>query len=177
MITGKESKNEEVPMTIPTTLKRWLPSLLFAIAVGGVLGGCVMKKPVQSQSYVVVFKTPQWRFADTGYIRTGDGVAELEVFEAGQRILRLQVENLVCVEGEGCLSKSAFNEKYLSAAYPDDFFYHVLRGEAILDGQNFVHTDEGFEQRIGGILYRVTARQIYFKDFARGILIKFKRLQ
>ena len=141
------------------------------------LGGCAMHKPAVSEPYVVVFKTPKWRFADTGYIRTGDGVAELEVFEAGQRILRLQVENLVCVEGEGCLSKAKFNAKYLSAAYPDDLFYELLRGEPIMDKTNFVRTDEGFEQRIGGILYRVTAEEIYFKDALQGILIKFKRLQ
>jgi hypothetical protein len=157
-------------------MTRWILPLQAVFLAGLMLGGCAMQKPALSQSYVVVFKTPQWRFADTGYIRKGDGVAELEVFEAGQRILRLQVENLVCVEGEGCLSKSAFNEKYLSAAYPDDLFYHLLRGEAILDGEALVHTDEGFEQRIGGIFYRVTAQQIYFKDFERGILIKFKKL-
>ena len=69
----------------------WASLLLF--------GGCGMKKPAVSAAYVVVFKTPQWRFADTGYIRSGDGVAELEVFEAGQRVLRLQIEGLVCVEG------------------------------------------------------------------------------
>jgi hypothetical protein len=141
------------------------------------LGGCAMHKPVRSEPYVVVFKTPQWRFADTGYIRTGDGVAELEVFETGQRILRLQVEHLVCVEDEGCLSKAAFNEKYLSAAYPDDLFYHLLRGEPIMGAENLVRTDDGFEQRLGGILYRVSSGEIYFKDFARGILIKFKPLK
>ena len=141
------------------------------------LGGCAMHKPEHSQAYVVVFKTPQWRFADTGYIRTGDGVAELEVFEAGQRILRLQVENLVCVEGEGCLSKAAFNEKYLSPDYPDDLFYRLLRGEPIMDGENLVRTDDGFEQRIGTIIYRVSAAETYFKDAGHGILIKFKRIQ
>ena len=141
------------------------------------LGGCAMHKPAQSEPYVVVFKTPHWRFADTGYIRKGDGVAELEVFEAGQRILRLQVENLVCVEGEGCLSKASFNEKYLSADYPDDLFYHLLRGEPIMGAENLVRTNAGFEQRIGGILYRVSAEEIYFKDSGRGILIKFKPLK
>ncbi|WP_345985227.1 hypothetical protein WCX49_11515 [Sulfurimonas sp. HSL-1656] len=156
-----------------TTLRSWL----FAALVAVLFGGCTMKKPPETEAYVVVFKTPQWRFADTGYIRKGDGVAELEVFEAGQRILRLQVETLVCTEGEGCLSKSAFNAKYLSADYPDDLFYHLLRGEAIMERKNLVHTDAGFEQNIGGIVYRVTPEQIYFKDFEHGILIKFKRLQ
>ena len=140
------------------------------------LGGCVMKKPVVSAAYVVVFKTPQWRFADTGYIRSGDGVAELEVFETGQRVLRLQIGRLVCMDGQGCLTKAAFNAKYLSDDYPRDLLYHLLRGEAIMDGENLVHTDEGFEQQIGGIVYRRSASQIYFKDFERGILIKFKKL-
>jgi len=126
---------------------------------------------------VVVFKTPQWRFADTGYIRKGDGVAELEVFEAGQRILRLQVTSFVCTENEGCLSKAAFNAKYLSADYPEDLFYHLLRGEAIMERENLVHNDDGFEQDIGSIVYRVSAEEIYFKDSERGILIKFKRLE
>lgn len=156
-----------------TILWRWL----FTALVAALFGGCAMKKPPETEAYVVVFKTPQWRFADTGYIRKGDGVAELEVFEAGQRILRLQVDTLVCTEGEGCLSKAAFNAKYLSTDYPDDLFYHLLRGEAILQRQNLIHTNDGFEQQVGGIVYRVTAEQIYFKDFERGILIKFKRLQ
>lgn len=151
--------------------------ILFTLWASLLLGGCAMKKPAHTASYVVVFKTPKWRFADTGYIRSGDGVAELEVFEAGQRILRLQIQNLVCVEDEGCLCKSAFNAEYLSAAYPDDLFYHLLRGEPIMHKQNLVRTEDGFEQRIGEIVYRVSAKEIYFKDTARGILIKFKRLR
>lgn len=140
------------------------------------LAGCGLKKPEVSTAYLVVFKTPQWRFADTGYIRKGEGVAEVEVFEAGQRVMRLQIEERVCVEGEGCLSKAAFNADYLSAAYPDDLLYHILRGEPIMGGENLLRNDAGYEQHIGGIVYRVSAEQIYFKDSARGILIKFKKL-
>lgn len=140
------------------------------------LGGCTMTKPTHSAAYLVVFKTPKWRFADTGYIRTGHDVAELEVFEAGHRVLRLQIRNLVCVEGEGCISKAAFNEEYLSPAYPPELFYHLLRGETIMDSAELVRTDSGFEQRVGGIVYRVSGDEVYFKDSDKGILIKFKKL-
>ncbi len=140
------------------------------------LGGCAMKKPEVSEAYLVVFKTPKWRFADTGYIRTGDKVAELEVFEAGHRVLRLQIENQVCVEGEGCLSKSEFNSQYLSSEYPSDLLYHLLRGEPIYDGEQLVRGDAGYEQGFDGIVYRVGGKEIYFKDRKRGIMIKFKRL-
>lgn len=159
-------------MTIPI-LFRWLP--LWSVLL--LSGGCAMKKPERSEAYVVVLKTPQWRFADTGYVRRGDGVAELEVFETGQRVLRLQIENLVCVEGEGCLSKSAFNEKYLSDDYPDDLFYHLLRREPIMGSKNLLRTDDGFEQRIGALFYRVGADGLFFKDSEHRILIKLSPLQ
>jgi hypothetical protein len=147
--------------------------VVFALAL---LGGCAMKKPGVSEAYLVVLKTPKWRFADTGYVRTGDKVAELEVFEAGQRVLRLQIENLVCVETQGCLSKSEFNSRYLSPDYPDDLLYHLLRGEPIFEGKHLVRGDAGYEQVFGGIVYRVGGKEIYFKDCERGIMIKLRRL-
>lgn len=150
--------------------------IFFTLWASLLLVGCAFKKPDISNPYLIVFKTPQWRFADTGYIRTGSDVAEIEVFEAGHRLLRLQIENRVCVEGEGCMSKSGFNEAYLSPDYPDDFFFHLLRGEPIHGGRDLHETETGFEQHVDGLLYRVSPKQIYFKDTNRGILIKFKRL-
>ncbi len=142
------------------------------------LGGCAMKKPAVSQPYVIVFKTPQWRFADTGYIRRGDGVTELEVFEAGQRLLRLQIAKTVCVESEGCIGKKQFNARYLSSDYPGNLFAHVLRGEPIYAKLNLKKTPEGFEQAIqlpeADIVYRVENAKVYFKDRKNHILIKLK---
>ena len=144
------------------------------------LGGCAMKKPAVSQAYVIVFKTPKWRFADTGYIRKGEGVTELEVFEAGQRIVRLQIGNMVCVESEGCIGKEQFNAQYLSAAYPEDLFANVLRGKPIYRKLNLKETSEGFEQAISlpeaDIVYRVGNGKVYFKDRISHILIKLKRM-
>lgn len=150
--------------------------IAYGVIMALLMVGCALKKPEVSEPYLVVFKTPKWRFADTGYIRTGDKVAELEVFEAGHRVLRLQIENMVCVEGEGCISKADFNAEYLSDAYPDELLYHLLRGEPIFGGENLVHTEAGFLQEIGGITYRVSKGSVYFKDRERGIFVKFKRL-
>ncbi len=152
--------------------------LIAGALLGALLTGCAMKKPEVSRPCVVVFKTPQWRFADTGYVRTGEGVAELEVFEAGQRVLRLQIENAVCVEGEGCVSKADFNARYLNAAYPADLLYHLLRAEPVFGREGLRRTESGFEQRIVtpsvDILYRVEGRQVYFKDRKNRIMIKLK---
>lgn len=144
------------------------------------LGGCAMKKPAVSQPYVIVFKTPKWRFADTGYIRKDDEVVELEVFEAGQRIVRLQIGNMVCVESEGCIGKEQFNAQYLSAVYPESLFANVLKGKPIYEKRNLKKTSKGFEQAISlpeaEIVYRVGNGKVYFKDRINHILIKLKRM-
>ena len=142
------------------------------------LDGCAMKKPEVSEPYVIVFKTPEWRFADTGYIRKGGGVTELEVFEAGQRILRLQFGKMVCFESRGCIDKREFNARYLSADYPEDLFANVLNGRPIYAKLNLKEMPEGFEQAISlpkaEIIYRVSRGSVYFKDRINRILIKLK---
>ncbi len=143
--------------------------------------GCAMKKPPHSEPYVIVMKTPKWRFADTGYVRTGDGVAELEAFEAGVRVLRLQAGDAVCVEGEGCLDRTAFNRRFLAAAYPPDTLYRLLRREPIFARRNLVRTPAGFTQHIVSdrydIVYRVEGKRLYFKDRKNRILIKLKPIK
>ena len=85
---------------------------------------------------------------------------------------------MVCVEGEGCMRKSTFNEQYLSPAYPDDLLKNVFLGQPIFNGKNLLKTDLGFVQVIQAsgvdIVYKVELDQIYFKDKSNAILIKVK---
>jgi len=114
-----------------------------------------------------------------GYVRSNEKVVALELFSAGHPVGKFEIENLVCVDGEGCLSKSSFNETYLSKYYPDTLMENVLRGAPIYGGINLVESVHGFEQHIFdedvAIKYRVSARQIYFKDRVNGVLIKIKK--
>ncbi len=143
------------------------------------LSGCGAKPFVTNHAATIILKTPKIRFADTGYIRTNDDLVALELFSAGHPAGKFEIEKMVCVEGEGCMRKSSFNEEYLNAHYPDTLMEDVLRGEAIYDGLNLVENAHGFEQRISDenvdIKYRVTAGQIYFKDRRNGVLIKIKK--
>ena len=144
------------------------------------LGGCVRKELGPSQAYLVAFKTPKWRFADTGFIRKDADTVELEVFETGHRVIQIRISDDVCIDGEGCTFKSEFNKRYLNAAYPDDLLYHVLRSEPIHDGIDVERTGDGFVQRFKRdafeIEYRVDLTQTVFRDGKNGILIKLKRL-
>lgn len=155
--------------------------IFFTLWASLLLGGCAMKDLGQTRACMVVFKTPQWRFADTGFVRKDADTVELEVFEAGQRLMRVQIGDQVCVEDTGCMSKTAFNEAYLNAAYPDDLLYHVLRGEPIHSGIDVRQTGDGYMQRFRRdayeIDYTVTYRTIEFNDVQNGIMIKLKEIQ
>lgn len=144
-----------------------------------VLGGCGAKPFVKRDAATIVLKTPKIKFADAGYVRSNDDLVALELFTAGQAAGKFEIENLVCVEGEGCMRKSSFNAEYLSAFYPDTLMENVLRAKPIYEAQNLVKKSDGFEQIIEdgnvAIVYKVTEEQIYFKDRKNRILIKIKK--
>lgn len=144
-----------------------------------VLGGCGAKPFVKRDAATIIFKTPKIKFADAGYVRSNDDLVALELFTAGQAVGKFEIENLVCVDGEGCMRKSSFNAEYLSAFYPDTLMENVLRAKPIYEAQNLVNTSDGFEQTIEdenvAIVYKVTEEQIYFKDSKNRVLIKIKK--
>jgi hypothetical protein len=159
---------------------RWASAALFAAALL-LLGGCAPKQYAISEPRLIVLKTPKIKFADTGYIRTSGDEVEVELFSAGQAAGRITINRLVCVEGEGCSSKSDFNADYLNPAYPDETMKNVLLGRPIFEGKTLKRTAEGFEQHLSGasyeIAYRVTGGQIVFRDRKNRILIRIKAIR
>ncbi|MEN8147664.1 MAG: hypothetical protein ABFR02_08590 [Campylobacterota bacterium] len=146
-----------------------------------ILSGCAARPFVKTDAATIILKTPKLKFADTGYVRSNEDLVALELFSAGQPVGKIEIENLICVEGKGCMTKSSFNAEYLNAMYPDDIMENVLRSQPIFDGKNLQQTDEGFEQRIANkvfdIRYTVRKHQIYFKDRKNRVLIKIKKQQ
>lgn len=152
---------------------------LWASLVIALLSGCGARPFVQVDAATVILKTPKLKFADAGYIRSNEELIALELFSAGHPVAKFEIENLVCVDGEGCLSKSSFNEEYLSGKYPDTLLENLLRGKPIYKGLNLLDNGHGFEQKIVNedvdIKYRVSKGQIYFKDRVNGVLIKIRK--
>ncbi len=138
---------------------------------------CGIKNYEQTQSKIIIIKSPKIKFADIGYLRNSEKEIELELFMAGKVIERITINHLVCTS-EGCLSKSGFNEDYLNLNYPDDILQNILLGHEIYDGKNRVQTDDGFEQKIDtkhvGIVYKVNPHAILFKDRKNKIIFKIK---
>jgi len=139
----------------------------------------VAKPFTTSDAATIVLKSPKLKFADAGYLRSSEELVALELFSAGQAVAKIEVGNLICVEGEGCMRKSSFNAEYLNAQYPDTLMENILRSKPIYGGKNLRRDEHGFEQIIMDdtveIAYRVTPKQIYFRDRKNRVLIKIKK--
>ena len=109
--------------------------------------GCVVKQPKVSQSATVIFKTPNMKFYDKGFIAFHEEYISLQVFNVGKVVLDLKIyQDKICKGTFECLSNKEFNSKYLSESYEDDFMVKLLN-----------------------------KKKIYFKDKKNNILIKIKK--
>ena len=138
---------------------------------------CSFKDYKNTQTKIIIIKSPKLKFADIGYLRNSDKKIELEMFVAGKVTQKISINHLICVS-DGCMSKSGFNEDYLNAAYPDTILQNILLGHEIYDGKNRVKTQDGFEQNIEdenvNIIYKVSSNTIFFKDRKNKIIFKIK---
>ena len=143
------------------------------------LSACSIKTYEQTQSKLLIIKSPLLKFADLAYIRNSDDAIELELFVAGKAVKTISINHLICVD-EGCMSKAAFNERYLNAAYPSDILQNILLAKPIYKAQNKVQTEDGFIQKIQtndvDIKYKVTSKETFFKDKHKHIIIKIKEI-
>ncbi len=158
----------------------FLRFLLIGIFALLYFSGCATKEYKKSEAKLIILKTPQIKFADTGYIRHNGDAVQLELYSGGQPIKRIEIGKLICVDDEGCLSKSSFNSDYLHKSYPDNLLLHVILGQTLFESENLIKTDDGFEQKIRSkeydISYKVNKNEIYFKDKKNHILIRFKTI-
>jgi len=142
------------------------------------LSACSIKNYEQTETKIVTIKTPKIKFSDIGYLRHTNDALELELFIAGHVFKKIDINHLICVSGEGCMSKSGFNSEYLNAVYPKNLLQNILLGHKIFDGKGLIKSSSGFTQYIltqdVDIKYRVGPQEIYFKDRKNHILFKVK---
>lgn len=138
---------------------------------------CSVKNYEKMQSKIIIIKTKELKFADLGYIRSKGDALELELFVAGKSAFKVAFDRDICTH-DGCMSRSAFNEKYLNAAYPDELLQNILLAKPIYEGVYMRKTSDGFMQELQNssvdIFYSVNASEIYFRDKKNKILIKIK---
>ena len=148
---------------------------IFLLFIVFFLSGCSVKHYEINEAKIIVIKSKQLKYADLGYIRNNEKSVKVELYEMGNLVQSIEINNLICMD-EGCMPKAIFNARYLSSTYPSDMLKDVILGEEIFDGQNLVKTSDGFVQDIQDekvdIHYEVKAKSILFKDRKNAILVK-----
>lgn len=144
-------------------------SLLFLFA------GCSIKNYEINESKIIVIRSAQLKYADLGYIRSSGNALKIDLYEMGNLVKSIEINNMICVD-DGCMLKSSFNKEYLSGHYPSDILENVILGKQIYEGKNLRRTDDGFSQDIKNeyvdIHYEVKNGDIRFKDRRNWILMK-----
>lgn len=148
---------------------------IFLLGVIFLLAGCSVKNYAINESKIIILKSSQLKYADLGYIRNSGDALRIELYEMGNLVTSIEIDNLICID-EGCMPKSVFNAKYLNENYPSDTLENVILGKEIYGGKNLVRSAEGFAQNIKDnhvdIEYEVKRKEIRFKDRRNNVLMK-----
>lgn len=155
-----------------------LSTIKYLILILPLLFSACSVKQLEKNSKMLLFKTKQFRFADIAYVGVSDDRVVIDLYVVGKAFKKITIDGMICIEGEGCMRKSSFNEEYLSSAYPDDLLKNVFLAKPIFNGKNLLKSDLGFVQVIQAsgvdIVYKIESDQIYFKDRKNKIIIKIK---
>ncbi len=149
--------------------------------MGFLLSACASKEYVQQNSAYIMFKTPTFKYADMGFIYENEEEIKIEIYGTGQALMSLEIsETSVCMSLLECMGKRDFNQKVLSAMYPEDLLENIFRGRALFHGMGLEKKGDGFTQKIVkkdkyNIDYSVLNQQIIFRDTINSILIQVKK--
>jgi len=89
--------------------------------------GCAIKQPIKTSSATILFKTPFMKFYDKGFISKYDDKIELNILNAGQTVLHLEIyKDQVCSSTFKCLQSKEFNKIYLNKSYSKQFLYKLF---------------------------------------------------
>jgi hypothetical protein len=137
--------------------------------------------PKKQESAFIVIKTPTMKYADLGFVSSSINTLEVEIYAAGQPLMDFEINGLnVCMSTFECMDKKSFNEKILSATYPDEILENIFRSKPIFNSKNLVQDKEGiFTQKLKkeglyDISYSVDTKQRIFRDKINKILIKVR---
>jgi hypothetical protein len=140
--------------------------------------GCAQTGVKKTQSAMIVWKSPAFRYADMGFISDNGKTLQVEIYGSGTALMRLKIDqDSVCMSQFQCMSKSRFNQEFLSGNYPADTLANIFRGREIFDGAGMMKKRNGFTQKIEKtgfyrIDYHVFNNQIIFRDTINQIVIK-----
>jgi len=151
-------------------------TLLFLLML--LSSACVQPQPSKTQSALIIWKSPSFRYADMGFISDSGKQLKAEIYGSGSALMRLKIDgDSICMSRFNCMSKKRFNQELLSAYYPGDTLENIFRGKPLFGGEALTQKRNGFTQNIKKhrayqIEYSVLNKQTVFRDTINQIVIK-----
>jgi len=145
--------------------------------------GCGKISAMKQKSAFIIIKTPTMRYADMGFIYQDADEVNVEIYNSGQPLLRLNIgKSAICSGRFRCLTRDRFNRRMLTAAYSEDMLEQIFRGKPIEKGKGIVIRRNGFTQHIFkegkyDISYHVLKNETVFHDTINHIIIKIRTLR
>ena len=156
--------------------------VVLSLAIFTIFTACIGVKPKKEESSFIVLKTPKIRYADMGFITASSTDVKVEIYGAGQPLMKLEIGGLnICMSTFECMEKKTFNEKVLNGSYHKDTLENIFRAEPIFNGEKIEkHKDGSFSQKLTkegvyDISYRVNQKERVFRDKFNKILIKVRK--
>ena len=151
---------------------------LLSVLLIFLFSGCAETGVKKTQSAMIVWKSPAFRYADMGFISDSGKMLQVEIYGSGTALMRLKIDgDSICMSQFQCMSKRQFNREFLSGDYPTDILANIFRGRVIFGGAGMTKKRNGFTQKLEKtgrykIDYQVFNNQIIFRDTINQIVIK-----
>ncbi len=139
---------------------------------------CAQPKYLKENVAYIVWETPNFRYADQGFVYESPERIMLEIYGNGHPLMRLKIgKEQICANFIQCMDKKSFNKNVLSGYYPKELLENILHGKVIFAGRNLTKKRNGFTQSIHNdtkydIRYTVLNNEIRFSDTINKIKIK-----
>ena len=156
-------------------------NIILFLVISFLFSACASQVYMRQHAAFIMFKTPAFKYADMGFVYENDDTIKTEIYSSGQALMALDISHRsVCFSLLECMDRRSFNQKVLSAFYPEDTLENIFRGRVLFGGLGVEKNHNGFTQKITktdqyDIDYSVLNQQIRFHDTINNITIQVRK--
>lgn len=128
----------------------------------------------------MTIKTPQLRYADSGFLKQIGSKVTIDLFNAGTPVLNIDIDKKICLN-KICYNALQFNSQFLGDMHYNDILKDIVLFQPIYNKKNLVYDKNGFTQSLHvkkkEIFYKVTPKDVTFRSKEAKVLLKIKVLK
>lgn len=121
------------------------------------------------------YKTDKLKVSDQGFLKEYFGSKKIEAYNLGKLVFEMYVTpSRICIN-DSCYDKRYFMHK-LNSSYPENLFDQMILGESLYFDKK-EKTKNGFIEKEGDIIYKVTKNSATFIDMKTKFVFSVKKIE